>query len=387
MKIDFTKITYGFFGACAVAGLTYLGLAKYYEKEIAFGENYGEVIQAIDDIDNVYYQEPDKSEYSRNMIAGLVNGLNDRFTFCLDRNMETENSVNKSAQLLDAGFYIVRDTNSENILISNVEPSSPAEKMGLCRGDLILKIDGVSVAKVGYYNIIEKLIGKSGTSVELLVEHDGKRNIVNYVREKDFDKARNQTSELCDNGIFCYQFDKFDVDTVIQFVSEFNSLLNEKEIKGLIIDLRQNEGGDIEEAIKFFDLFAPAGNQVLTQESRSGKICTFQTTDEIKYKDIKVAVLVSNDTYSSGEILASLFKDTGLGVVIGTQTGGKGVFQVRKRFNDFYDYSIVAGYYYVNDLPNYNGVGITPDIVVDMDQRFIGTDEDTQLQKALELLS
>ena len=120
MKIDFTKITYGFFGACAVAGLTYLGVAKYYEKEIAFGENYGEVIKAVEDIDNIYYQEPDKSQFSRNMIAGLVNGLNDRFTSCNDNNMDVEASVNKSAQLKAAGFSIMRDAASKNIFINDV---------------------------------------------------------------------------------------------------------------------------------------------------------------------------------------------------------------------------------------------------------------------------
>ena len=387
MKIDLTKITYGFFGACAVAGLTYLGFAKYYEKEISFGENYGEVIQAIDDIDNFYYQEPDKSLYNQNMIAGIVNGLNDRFSSCIDSNSEIEQTVNGSAQLSKAGFNIIRDSVSGCILINNVEQNSPAEKMGLCRGDLILSIDGVSVREVGYYNIIKSIVGKSNTTVEFLVDHNGEQRNVTYVREKDFDKVKSSSYDLLDNGIFYYRFDKFDSNTVFDFTAIMDSVKSQNDVGKLIIDLRKNHGGSTDSAVQFFDLFAPSGNQVVAQEANSGKTFSYKTTENIRYKDMKIVILVSNATYSSGEIIAALFEDTGLGTVVGTQTGGKGVFQVEKVFDNCYHYSLVAGYYYVNDIPNYNGVGIAPDIVVDMDKNLIGTDKDIQLEKAIELLS
>lgn len=387
MKIDLTKVTYGFFGACAVAGLTYLGFAKYYEKEISFGENYGEVIKAIDDVDNIYYQEPDKSLYSQNMIAGIVNGLNDRFSSSSDSNSDIEQSVNNSAQLKKAGFSIIRDSASGGILINNVVPDSQAEKMGLCRGDLILSVDGAYVKEVGYYNIIESLLGKSDTSVELLVDHNGEQRTVTYVREKDFDKVKSSSYELLDKGILYYRFDVFDSSTVVDFTSVMDSFKAENSVDKLILDLRSNKGGQTDTAVQFFDLFAPSGNQVVTQETKSGKIETYKTSDNIKYNDMKIAVLVSNDTYSSGEILAAFFEDTGLGTVVGSQTGGKGVFQIDQGYNTFYHYSLVAGYYYVNDIPNYNGVGVTPDIVIDMDKNLIGTDGDIQLKKAVDILS
>jgi carboxyl-terminal processing protease len=96
---------------------------------------------------------------------------------------------------------------------------------------------------------------------------------------------------------------------------------------------------------------------------------------------------VSEETLSSGEIFAALFSNTGRGTVIGSQTGGKGVFQQTSSLSDMATYSIVSGYYYVNDIPNYDKVGITPDIVLDMEKRFRCTDDDIQLEKAIELLS
>ncbi|MCR4638444.1 S41 family peptidase [Ruminococcus sp.] len=387
MKIDLTKITYGFFGACAVAGLTYLGIAKYYEKEIAFGEEYSTVISAVNNIDESYYKGPDKSYYAQNMIGGLVNGLNDRYSNCTDHNMGVENDVNYSAQLQAAGFRITFDSVSENIMISEVKHNSQAEKMGLCRGDLILSIDGESVIKEGYYNIIPKLIGKSGTSVELLVDHDGEKKNITYVREKDFENSRAINSNLYDNGVFYFRLNSFNIQATDDFSREFDSVIAENNVTDLVIDIRNNHGGEIEEAVKFFDLFAPAGNVVATEETKGGKIETFTTTNDIKYKNLNIVILVSENTCSSGEILTALFQDTGFGTVIGTQTAGKGVFQNTYSFDKFSSYALVAGYYYVNDVPNYDGVGIIPDIEIQMDSELIGTDDDIQLKKALELLS
>lgn len=387
MKINFTKLTYGFFYACAMAGITYLGVAKYYEKEIAFGENYGSVIQAVKDVEDHFYHDADRDDMTRNMVGGLINGLNDRYTSCLDANSSIENNVNFSAQLQTAGFCITYDDYSDNILINNVEPNSQAEKMGLCRGDLILSIDGVSVREAGYYNIIGSLVGKSNTSVELLVDHNGEQRYLTYVREKDIESSKEVGSELLDKGIFYYRFNQFDLNSANSFSYELDSMMAKNDISGLIIDLRKNSGGKTDEAVKFFDFFAPAGNQIMAEEVKTGKKIFYCTSNDIKYKDMKVVVLVSEKSLSSSEVLAAFFKDTGLGTVVGTQTGGKGVFQMKRSFNDFYHYNIVAGYYYVNNLPNYNGVGITPDVVVDMDPKLIGTDDDIQLKKALEILS
>ncbi|MDE5946257.1 MAG: hypothetical protein K2G63_02960, partial [Oscillospiraceae bacterium] len=111
----------------------------------------------------------------------------------------------------------------------------------------------------------------------------------------------------------------------------------------------------------------------------------YKTTSDIKYH-FNVVLLVSENTYSCGEIFPLLFQDSELGTVIGTQTAGKGVFQRSIILDNFTSYAIVSGYYYVNDVPNFHNVGITPDVIVDMDKDFINTDNDIQLQKAIEFL-
>ena len=110
------------------------------------------------------------------------------------------------------------------------------------------------------------------------------------------------------------------------------------------------------------------------------------TSDGVEY-DMPVVVLVSGDTYSSAEKLTAFFQSTKRGTVVGTQTGGKGVYQDKVYLSDGTAVTLVQGYYYVNDVPNFNGVGLTPDIIIEMDTELIGTDKDIQLKKAIELLS
>ena len=387
MKIDLTKITYGFFWACAVAGLTYLGVTEYYKKEIAFGSEYGGVITAMENIDKFYYKDVDKSEYERNMVSGLLDGLDDIYTYCNSSTKESEIMANNSMQMKTAGFKIGLDEVTKNMVITEVVPDSYAEELGLCKGDVILSIDGKNVKQTGYGQSAKSLLGKSDTSSVLEIIHEGKIRNITYVRSSDKDRFTTVSAKVLDNGIFYYRFDVFENGTAQSFKSYFDNSCAENDIKSIIIDLRRNGGGEIPEAVSFFDYFVPSGSHVVCEQTKTGEKDVYKTTDDVAIKDMDVVVLVSEDTLSSGEILAALFSNTGRGKVLGMQTGGKGVFQKANFLPRMDEYAIVSGYYYVNDIPNYNGIGITPDIVVDMDKRFIGTDDDIQLKKAVELLS
>ena len=387
MKIDLTKLTYGFFGACAVAGLTYLGVTKYYEKELAFGENYNGVIKAVDYIDKYYYKDADKTYYERNMISGLLDGLGDFYTYGSGTSSGVESSVNLSMQMKTAGFAVGKDKTNGGMIITEVVPDSNADKLGLCENDIIISIDGKNVRQAGYDNIVRDLLGKRDTTAELVIEHEDETKTVNYVRSVDEERFLPTYSELVEDGILYYRLESFSTGEKMRFKSAYDKLSEEGEINGVVFDLRGNVGGVISESVAIFDLFAPEGSHVVCESVKTKEKEVHKTTNETPLKDVKVAVLVSEETLSSGEILAALFSNTGRGTVIGTQTGGKGVFQESFTLSDMSTYSIVSGYYYVNDVPNYNGVGITPDIVMEMEKRYRFTDDDTQLEKAIELLS
>lgn len=385
MKLDYSKIVNGFFLSCAAAGIAYLGFTKYYEKELDFCKDYPHLIEANEDVEKTYYKDIDKDSLQYDMIDGLINGLDDRFSFYNSIKKVNENCVNNSIMLKTNGFQVNQDEKSKRMVITEVEPDSVAEKQGMSVGDFIIAINDTVIQRNGYHNSIELILGKKDAPVRLVCSHEGKIYEVTIKCDADR-KTESQTlsNKMYDNGVYYYYLPDFDISADTSFEHEISDIRN--DIKGLIIDLRDNGGGVIDATVKLFDLFYGSGCSVKTVYEKSGKVDIYETSDGVKY-DFPVVVLVSENSLSSAEILAAFFEDTGRGTVMGTVTGGKGVFQVTKSLEDYSSYSIVAGYYYVNDLPNYDGVGITPDIIVEMDPELIGTEDDVQLKKAIELLS
>lgn len=381
MKKISHKIIYGIFSLTAVAGLTYLGTYYYYKDEIEFGRQNSQLLEVIDNIDENFYLDTDKEQMTYDMISGAVNGLDDKYTYYRALNESAERDVNYSITLKSSGFQIDKDKTG-NILVTEVEENSQAEKMGLKTGDLITDIDGQNVIETGYYNIISELMGKDYTKMNLKIMRDSESFEIEFVRRNIMERYSDVDYRMIDDNTLYYRFNSFDDSSV----SNFRSAVNENpDTENVIFDLRQNGGGLTTETIKFFDLFADSGNQVKEVYSKSGKEEIYETSDGIEYS-FNIVLLVSGETYSSGEIFPLLFQDTGLGTVIGTQTAGKGVFQLKYMLDDFTSLYLVGGYYYVNDCPNYHNIGITPDIVIPMDNSLIGTDDDIQLKKAVEFL-
>ena len=385
MKLDYSKIINGFFLACAAAGIAYLGFTKYYEKELKFCEDYSQLIKVNEDVEKTYYKDIDKVNLEYDMIDGLINGLDDRFSGYDSMKKTNETCVNEADMLKTNGFQVGQDEKTKRMVITEVTPDSVAEKQGMSVGDYIIAIDDTVIQKNGYHNSIELLLGKKDTSLRLICSHEGKNYDVTIKRDvMPDDESELLSNKMYDNGIYYYHLSGFELSSAAAFEHEIDELRN--DIKGLIIDLRDNGGGVTEEAVKLFDLFYGSGCSVKTVYEKSGKVEIYETSDGVKY-DFPVVLLVSEKSLSSSEILAAFVQDTGRGTVVGTVTGGKGVFQRATELEDCSTYYIVAGYYYVNDLPNYDGVGITPDIIVEMDPELIGTEDDVQLKKAIELLS
>ena len=384
MKFDFSKIINAFFLSCAAAGISYLCFLKYYEKELNFCEDYPQLIMTNSDVEKYYYKSIDKESIQYDMINGLFDGLDNRYTDYISLKEVELHSVNDSVMLKSNGFQIGKDDKTKGIIITNVVSDSIAERMGMSAGDLIISINDTVVQREGFYNSIELLLAKDKKPLELVCKHNGDMYTVHLQREAKLKDESIITTQLYDNGVLYYSLNGFDINTIPNFEYEMEKYAN--DIKGMIIDLRKCGGGETEVAVDLFDEFYGSGCQVKLVYEKSGNEELYKTSDGVKYT-FPVVLLVSGDTLSSAEILMAFFQDTGRGTAVGTATGGKGIFQRIYTLDNYSEYYLVAGYYYVNDLPNYDGVGITPDIIIDMDPELIGTDDDIQLKKAIELLS
>lgn len=375
--------------AVAGAGVGYLGYAESHKSEQEFCGKYHEVIEAYDIIKENYYAEPDDTRrIEQELVKGLVKGLDDRFTtYYTDEEFQTL-AVNDSPSVVDSGFAVGRDEITKLIKVTKVDEGSQAEKMGLQEGDLIASIDGVAVERKNYPEVVEKLLGKDGTSMKLGIRRDEEELSLDFVRVNGGRKDETTKACVLEGGIGYIKFDSFadgSVGSKDSFKAKIDELEKEEELKGLVIDLRTNGGGVGAHAVDVFDLFAGGGSVMKSVEAKTNKVFEqIPTSDDIVY-DIPLAVLVSGDTYSAAEVFAALVQSTERGTLIGTKTGGKGVYQYAEYLSDATAINLVEGYYYVNDLPNFNDVGLTPDIIIEnADEE---AEEDVQLQKALEILS
>lgn len=383
MKFEGSKIINGFFLSCAVAGIAYLAFTKYYEKELKFCEDYPQLIKVNSDVNDYYYKNVDKESLQYDMIDGLIDGLDDRYSSYLSAKESKVDYVNSALILRTNGLRIDKDAKSNKMVVTDIAPDSVAKKKGIAVGDYIISIDDVIVQKNGFYNSLDLFLTKGKDSVELICNRGGEKYKVNLRKGEKPKVDSENTNKLFDNGTLYYKLTSFDVSTADNFDKVIKQY--EDDVTSVIIDLRENTGGRTDSCLSFFDRFYGSGCQVTEIYEKTGEKDIYSTTDGVEY-DFPVVLLVSDKTLSAAEMLMAFFQDTEKGVAIGSVTGGKGVFQRGTALDDSTMYKLVAGYYYVNDLPNYDGVGLTPDIIIDMDQSLIGTDDDIQLKKALEIL-
>ena len=373
------------------AGVGYLGYTESHKSELEFCKNYHEVIEAYDLIKENYYTEPtDNVRISQELVKGFVKGLDDRFTtYDTEEEYQTK-YVNGSPSVVDSGFAVERDEITKYIKVTKVEEGSQAEKYGLKENDLITAIDGTKVERENYSQVVQLIPGKDGTNVKFDILR-GKENIsIDFVRVNTGRKDTSVDIKVLDNQIGYIKFGNFadgGVGCKEGIRTEIENLEKDGKLKGIVFDVRNNIGGVGGNAVGIFDLFAGSGSAVKYTDAKTGEVFEQnQTSDEIVY-DMPIAVLVSGESYSAAEIFAALVQSTGRGTVIGTQTGGKGVYQFSEYLSDTTFINLVEGYYYVNDLPNFNNVGITPDIVIEPYDGEDDTEKDVQLEKALEILN
>lgn len=365
------------------AGATYSLTCMKYKRQLDFCKDNAPLLDVYDNISNNFYKKISKEDLLDNMIKGCVDACDEDFCTYLTPNVQDENAVNITSAVSRSGYAI--DKNRQGlIVVTEVHDGSRAEEMGLQVGDIITNVDGIDVLENGYYKTIRKLLGKDGVTRKLHIRRGfGEELDIDFViynvmkdAEKTFD------CKIMNDDVLYIKFMQFDKNTCINI----EDAIEDNEFSSIIIDIRNNTGGEVQCANRIFDLFGKAGSRILLKHVRSGEDQIFETSTDGKELECPVAVLVNGNSISAAEILAALFKDTGRGVVIGEKTYGKGIFQYTTRLENFLTYSYTAGYVYVNDLPNYDGVGIYPDVTVEMDSSLMLTDKDVQLEKALEIL-
>lgn len=335
-----------------------------------------------------YIGEINESALIEGAIKGYVEGLNDPYTEYLTKEEMDDFMEETNAEYVGIGVYVSNDKSTNTILVVGVMKNSPALEAGIQAGDIIEKIDGVEYEGSKLNDATKVLKGKEGTTVNVTVIRDSKEVEMTVTRKKI--SVEHVASKMLDNKIAYIQLDSFDSGVSSAFKEQITSLKNDGA-KGIIIDLRSNGGGIVDEATAIAQLFIEKNKPILITKNKSEKEDVTKSKEDPIIKNIPVAILVNEGTASASEILAGALKEQYGATIIGKTTYGKGVIQTLYNLSDGSGLKITTEEYFTPNHNKINKIGIKPDIEIDLTKDVngyyeTGEDKDAQLLKAIETL-
>ena len=328
-------------------------------------------------IEEKYLGEIEDKKLYEGAIKGFVEALDDEYsTYYTEEEMS---DVNESLLGNYVGIGAYLQTNSKENIIEVLLPieGSPAKRVGLLPGDIIKKIDGVEYTGKEINEASNALKGVEGTKVNIEIIRDGETKTFEITRENV--KIYHISSEILENNIGYMYIQTFDEGCADEFKDKYEEL-KQQNINSLIIDLRNNGGVIVPEALDILDYILEKNKiTLITVDKNNNEEITKTSTEQ--HIDIPIVLLVNNQTASASEIMAGALKDNGRATLVGEKTYGKGVIQELMTLSNHAALKLTTNEYYTPNRNKINKIGITPDYIVE-----ITSNEDTQLQKAIELL-
>ncbi|MCI8655701.1 MAG: S41 family peptidase [Clostridia bacterium] len=360
---------------------------------IESSKNSSKVVKELEKImsiiDKYYLGEINEDDVIEGTIQGYIYGVGDKYTEYISKEDMEDYKNQIMGNYVGIGIYMIQ--NEEKNLIQVLSPikESPAEKEGILPGDLITKIDGVEYSADQMTVASNKIKGEAGTKVKLELLRGDKTIEVELTRSEIHMNPITANVLEQDNKIGYMEVSSFDEGTGKDFKTKFEQLKSQN-IESLIIDLRNNGGGLVSEALEIADYIVDKGNTLLITVDKNDK----EDVEKAKTKpiiDMPIIILVNENTASASEILAGALKDHNKATIVGTKTYGKGVIQQLMTLPDGSGLKVTIEEYFTPNKNKINGVGIKPDEEIQLPETvenilLVQKEEDTQLQKAIEVL-
>lgn len=344
-------------------------------------EKYREII------DKYYLGEVDENKLEEGAIKGYIEGLGDSYTEYISKE-DMEDYLNDTmGNFVGIGIYMVKNTTYDKIQVLSTIKDGPAEKAGIQAGDLIVSVDGITYTASDMTTAANNIKGEVGTKVNVEIQRENQ--IIKYELTREKVKVNPVEGKVLENNIGYIQFSSFDETTAEDFKNKFEEL-NKKGIKSLIIDLRNNGGGIVDQALEIADYITDKDSVLLYEVDKTNKE-TVKKAQNDPIINMPIVILTNENTASASEILAGALKDLGKAKTVGTTTYGKGVIQQILRLSDGSGLKITIEEYQTPNRNKINKVGIEPDEKVELPDTVtnifnVKENEDTQLQKAIEML-
>lgn len=351
----------------AIGGKVVISKATYEEYK-----KYNKMIALENMVKEDFYQKTDDDKLVTGAIKGMFSGLNDPYSQYYTKE-EFENLTQQtSGSFVGIGVYISPSEEDDHITIIAPIEGSPAEKSGIKSGDKILKVDGKVVSAKNSDEAVSMMKGKKGTEVELTIKRGEQILDVKVTRDKIVSKTVDE--KVLDDNIGYIKITSFTEHTNKEFESALKTL-KQSNIKGLIIDLRDNPGGLLNVCKDIADSLIGEGTIVYTKDNKGNTEYLKSDKDKL---GLPIVVLTNEGSASASEILTAAIIDNKAGISVGTTTFGKGLVQSVRGLKDGTGYKLTTAQYFTPNGEYINGKGIKPTIEE--------KDEEKQLNVAIDWL-
>ncbi|MGI6152476.1 MAG: S41 family peptidase [Christensenellaceae bacterium] len=359
--------------------------------EIRIGSgNYDDIAKYMDMSDleqiiqNTYYQEVSDESLVDGAMKGMVRALGDPYSVYYTEEEYGEYTSNREGIFVGIGVTVSPYEETGQLLVQAVYSGGPADMAGLNEGDIITAVDNSALIDLDFESATDILRGPSGSNVRItILTPEGETRDMNLVR------AEVQTQyvfpTMLDEDLAYIIVNEFRGNAAEEFADAL-AFAAEEEAKGIVIDLRGNMGGNVSDAVSMLDQLLPEGILVYSIDKNGDRN---EWTSDASMNDIPIAVIVDENSASASEIFAGAVQDYGRGPIVGTQTFGKGVTQVTLDMpHSGGGVKLTNAVYYTPNGRDINGIGITPDKIVELpeDTSTLTQDTDSQLQAAMTAL-
>lgn len=362
--------------------------SETYDGNTGIGTEAEQKLNLIDQtLKDFYFDDIDDGKVLDNIYKAYVNAYGDKYTVYY-----TADEYAKIQESSNGAYYgigvVVRKNDDGTILVVEPYDGAPGKEAGMRKNDVIVTVNGESVADQDLNSVVAKIKGDEGTTVNIGIRRDGSDDIAELTVTRRKVEIKTVAYEMLDDSVGLITISEFDKVTAQQF-KEAYAQLETLGMKGLVIDIRSNPGGLLNVVVDMLDEILPDGLIVYTEDKYGNRQEYNGSNPDVI--DVPLAVLVNGESASASEIFAGAVQDYGAGTIIGTQTFGKGIVQTIRRMSDGSAIKYTMAKYFTPKGQDIHGHGVTPDIVEELSDEFNNLTEydaskDNQLQKAIEVI-
>lgn len=348
-------------------------LFNYVKLNYNYDKNLFKIVSMYNKLIDNYYNDVDAKKITDGAISGMLSSLNDPYSNYLQKNQNKINNTNINGSYEGIGITIGKINNE--IVILDVLENSSAKKKGILANDIILKVNNIDVGKKSVFEVVSIIEKDKDKKIKLKVKRNDKN--YNFILKKENIELFSVEKDILDKNIGYLKVSRFSFNTFKQFKNEIKNL-EKKKIKSLVIDLRNNPGGSLDQVDDMLDIFLK--EKILIYQVKSKNKLEKIYTKNKDYKKYNIVIIINENTASAAEIFASGMKDNYKRVkVIGKQSYGKGTVQQEFLLKDGSSFKYTTEKWLTSKGVWYNNKkgGLVPDIEVDFNK---------ELDKAIELL-